>query len=64
MPLNLGEIPDYYRRFIEPVDIVILKTCRMDEDGNFNFSAANLWHRALGARPIVADSVAKVFLQH
>ena len=47
MPLNLGEIPDYYRRFIEPVDIVILKTCRMDEDGNFNFSAANLWHRAI-----------------
>ena len=47
MPLNLGEIPDYYRRFIEPVDIVILKTCRMDENGFFNFSAANLWHRAV-----------------
>jgi acyl-CoA hydrolase len=47
MPLNLGEIPDYYRRFIEPVDIVILKTCRMDENGYFNFSAANLWHRAI-----------------
>ena len=26
IPLNLGEIPDYYRRFIDPVDIVILKT--------------------------------------
>ena len=26
MPLNLGEVPDYYRRFIAPVDIVILKT--------------------------------------
>ena len=47
LPLNLGEIPDYYRRFIEPVDIVILKTCRMDENGYFNFSAANLWHRAI-----------------
>ena len=47
MPLNLGEIPDYYRRFIEPVDIVILKCCRMDEHGYFNFSAANLWHRAI-----------------
>ena len=22
MPLNLGEVPDYYRRFIDPVDIV------------------------------------------
>ena len=47
MPLNLGEVPDYYRRFINPVDIVILKTCPMDENGYFNFSASNLWHRAI-----------------
>ena len=47
LPLNLGEVPDYYRRFIDPVDIVILKCCPMDEQGYFNFSAANLWHRAL-----------------
>ena len=47
LPVNLGEIPDYYRRFIEPVDIVIIKTCRIDEHGFFNFSAANLWHRAI-----------------
>src|SRR4051795_5485278 len=47
VPVNLGEIPDYYRRFIEPVDIVVLKTCPMDENGYFNFSAANLWHRAV-----------------
>ena len=26
MPLNLGEVPDYYRRFLAPVDIAILKT--------------------------------------
>ena len=45
MPVNLGEIPDYYRRFIDPVDIVVLKTCPMDADGYFNFGAANLWHR-------------------
>ena len=50
LPVNLGEIPDYYRRFIEPVDIVILKTCPMDENGYFNFSAANLWHRAVVER--------------
>jgi acyl-CoA hydrolase len=42
MPLNLGEVPDYYRRFLAPVDIAILKTCPMDENGYFNFSAANL----------------------
>ena len=47
LPVNLGEIPDYYRRFIDPVDIVVLRTCRMDENGFFNFSAANLWHRAI-----------------
>ena len=47
MPLNLGEVPDYYRRFIEPVDMVILKTSPMDENGYFNFGLANLWHRAV-----------------
>ena len=46
VPLNLGEVPDYYRRFIEPIDIAVFKTCPMDENGYFNFSAANLWHRA------------------
>jgi acyl-CoA hydrolase len=50
LPVNLGEIPDYYRRFIDPVDIVILKTCPMDKDGFFNLSAANLWHRAIVER--------------
>jgi acyl-CoA hydrolase len=47
IPLNLGEVTDYYRRFINPVDIVILKTCPMDENGYFNFSAANIWHRSI-----------------
>jgi acyl-CoA hydrolase len=50
IPLNLGEVPDYYRRFLAPVDIAILKTCPMDEDGYFNFSVANLWHRAVVER--------------
>ena len=47
MPLNLGEVPDYYRRFLDPVDVVILKTCPMDVHGYFNFGVANLWHRAI-----------------
>ena len=47
IPVNLGEIPDYYRRFIDPVDIVVLKTCPIDAHGYFNLSAANLWHRAV-----------------
>lgn len=57
LPVNLGEIPDYYKRFIAPVDIVVLKTCRMDENGYFNFSAANLWHRdiILRARVVMVE---------
>jgi acyl-CoA hydrolase len=47
LPLNLGEVPDYYRRFLAPVDVVVFKCCPMDENGFFNFSAANLWHRAV-----------------
>jgi acyl-CoA hydrolase len=46
VPLNLGEVPDYYRRFLDPVDIAILKTCPMDEGGYFNFGPTNLWQRA------------------
>ena len=57
LPLNLGEVPDYYRCFLEPVDMVILKCCPMDADGFFNFSAANLWHRAMieRARIVVVE---------
>ena len=46
-PLNLGEVPDYYRRFLDPIDIAILKTCPIDEGGYFNFGPANLWQRAV-----------------
>jgi acyl-CoA hydrolase len=46
VPLNLGEVQDYYRRFLDPVDIIILKTCPMDEGGYFNFGPTNLWQRA------------------
>ncbi|MGH7022452.1 MAG: acetyl-CoA hydrolase/transferase family protein [Caulobacteraceae bacterium] len=47
IPLNLGEVPDYYRRFIDPVDLVVIRTRPMDEHGWFNFSATNVWLRAL-----------------
>jgi len=58
MPLNLGEMPDYYRRFIDPVDIAILKTRPMDEHGYFNFSVTNAWHRALveRARMVIVET--------
>jgi acyl-CoA hydrolase len=47
MPVNLGEIDDYYDRHIDPVDIAVIKTRPVDSDGNFNLSAATLWHRAV-----------------
>src|SRR4029079_7446335 len=50
IPVNLGEISDYYRRFMAPSDIVVFKTCPVDEHGYFNLSAANLWHRAIVER--------------
>ncbi len=50
IPCNLGEISDYYRRFIDPPDIMVIKTCPMDANGYFNFSAANLWHGAVASR--------------
>lgn len=45
-PLNLGEISDYYRRFIDPVDILIMKA-RPLEDGYFNIGPTNVWMRAV-----------------
>ena len=50
MPLNLGEVPDYYRRFLDPVDVAIFKVAPPDELGIMNFSACNLWHRAVAER--------------
>ena len=58
IPVNLGEIPDYYRRFMDPVDVVVLKTCPLVEQGYFNLSAANLWHRAMieRARMVIVET--------
>jgi acyl-CoA hydrolase len=47
LPLNLGEWPDLYRRFIDRVDIAVIQACPKDADGFYNFSAANSYHRAL-----------------
>jgi acyl-CoA hydrolase len=53
-PLNLGEVPDYYRRFLDPVDIAILKTCPMDDGGYFNFGPTSLWQQAVIERAKLA----------
>ncbi|MBC7522802.1 MAG: 4-hydroxybutyrate CoA-transferase [Sandarakinorhabdus sp.] len=49
VPLNLGEGPDLYRRFIDPVDILIIKA-RPLADGFFNVGPSNLWFRSVVER--------------
>ncbi len=50
IPMNFGELPDYYRRFIDPIDVVCIKTCPIDEHGFFNFGAAVSAHKAVTER--------------
>lgn len=65
IPPNLGEIADYYRRFIEPIDIVVLKVRPADANGHFNFGPTNCWMRTLVERAktmIVETSTAVPFV--
>jgi acyl-CoA hydrolase len=50
VPMNFGEAPDYYRRFVDPIDVVCIKTTPMDEHGFFNFGGAVTYHKALAER--------------
>ncbi len=58
LPVNLGEIPDYYRRFIDPVDIVVLKARPADAAGVMNFGPSNLYYRAFieRARCVIVET--------
>ena len=59
-PLNLGEVADYYRRFIPPIDIVVLRTCPKDADGVYNFGPTAAWNRTLieTARVVIVETSA------
>ncbi|HYL60645.1 MAG TPA: acetyl-CoA hydrolase/transferase C-terminal domain-containing protein [Candidatus Acidoferrales bacterium] len=46
IPMNFGEAPDYYRRFVD-VDVAVLKTAPMDAHGFFNFGPAVTYHKAI-----------------
>ncbi len=50
IPMNFGEAPDYYRRFVDPIDVVCIKTAPVDEHGFFNFGASVTYHKALCER--------------
>lgn len=58
IPMNFGEAPGYYRRFIEPVDIAIIKACPKDENGIFNFSCIGTYQRAMleRARVVIIET--------
>jgi acyl-CoA hydrolase len=47
LPCHLGEIPDYYRRFIPRTDIAVLRAAPMDTEGYFNLGPVNIWHPAI-----------------
>jgi acyl-CoA hydrolase len=66
MPQQLGEIPDYYRRFIDAIDIAVLKVRPADADGMFNFGPANLWNRAIveRAKILIVETSSAVPLAH
>src|SRR5262245_54406252 len=50
IPMNFGEAPAYYRRFIDRIDVACLKTCPMDAHGYFNFGGAVTYHKAVAER--------------
>ena len=50
IPMNFGEVPDWYRRFIDPCDILVLKTAPMDENGFFNFGMSSTYSYATAER--------------
>jgi len=50
IPMNFGEAPDYYRRFVDPVDVACIKTTPMDEHGYFNFGGAVTYQKAMTER--------------
>ncbi len=50
IPMNFGEVPDWYRRFIDPTDVLVLKTAPMDENGYFNFGMSSTYSYATAER--------------
>jgi acyl-CoA hydrolase len=61
IPMNFGEAPDYYRRFVD-VDLAVLKTTPMDGHGYFNFGPAVTYHKAITekARTLIVETDASM----
>jgi acyl-CoA hydrolase len=61
IPMNFGEAPDNYRRFID-VDVAALKTAPMDEHGFFNFGPSVTYQKAITekARTVIVETDANL----
>jgi acyl-CoA hydrolase len=62
IPMNFGETPDYYRRFVEPIGVACLKTAPIDANGYFNFGPSTSYHRAMieRARIVIVETNSSV----
>jgi len=49
VPMNFGEVPDYYRRFLDS-DFAVIKTAPMDAHGFFNFGGSIVYHKAISEK--------------
>jgi acyl-CoA hydrolase len=47
IPMNFGEAPGYYRRFVDPISVACIKTAPMDRQGYFNFGCSTTYLRAM-----------------
>jgi acyl-CoA hydrolase len=58
IPMNFGEAPDMYRRFIDRVDVACIKACPVDGEGNYNFSGAGTYQKAMleRARVVIIET--------
>jgi len=58
IPMNFGEAPAYYRRFVDPIGVACIKTAPMDAQGYFNLGCSTTYLRAMmeRARVIVVET--------
>jgi acyl-CoA hydrolase len=61
IPMNFGEAPDNYRRFVD-VDVAVLKCAPMDAHGYFNFGPSVTYHKAITetAKHLIIEADASV----
>jgi acyl-CoA hydrolase len=58
IPMNFGEAPAYYRRFVDPIGVACIKTAPMDAQGYFNLGCSTTYLRAMmeRARVIIVET--------